>query len=46
MNSFLSNKWLKVPVFLACVVPVALLVWGITHNGYIQSIDSKAQASS
>jgi methionine sulfoxide reductase heme-binding subunit len=39
MNSFLSNKWLKVPVFLACVVPVALLAWGITHNGYIQSID-------
>jgi sulfoxide reductase heme-binding subunit YedZ len=39
MNSFLSNKWLKVSVFLACLVPVAALVWGITHNGYIQSID-------
>ena len=39
MNSFLSNKWLKVPVFLACLIPAALLVWGISHNGYIQSID-------
>jgi sulfoxide reductase heme-binding subunit YedZ len=39
MNFILSNKWLKVPVFLACVVPAALLAWGIAHNGYIQSID-------
>jgi sulfoxide reductase heme-binding subunit YedZ len=39
MNSILSNKWLKVPVFLVCLVPAALLVWGISHNGYIQSID-------
>jgi sulfoxide reductase heme-binding subunit YedZ len=39
MNSFLSNKWLKVPVFLLCAVPAMLLVWGISHNGYIQSID-------
>jgi len=39
MNSFLSNKWLKVPVFLACLVPALALVWGITHNGYIQSVD-------
>ena len=39
MNSFLSNKWLKVPVFLVCLVPALALVWGITHNGYIQSID-------
>jgi sulfoxide reductase heme-binding subunit YedZ len=39
MNSFLSNKWLKVPVFLACLVPALALVWGISHNGYIQSID-------
>ena len=42
MNSFLSNKWLKVPVFLVCLVPAALLVWGITHNGYIPSIDRGA----
>ena len=39
MNSFLSNRWLKMPVFLACLVPALALVWGITHNGYIQSID-------
>src|SRR5579863_2098238 len=39
MNSFLSNKWLKVPVFLLCALPALALVWGISHNGYIQSID-------
>jgi sulfoxide reductase heme-binding subunit YedZ len=39
MNSILSKKWLKVPVFLLCLVPAALLAWGITHNGYIRSID-------
>ena len=39
MNSILSNKWLKVPVFLACLIPALALAWGITHNGYIQSID-------
>jgi methionine sulfoxide reductase heme-binding subunit len=27
MNSFLSNRWLKIPVFLACLVPAGLLVW-------------------
>lgn len=37
MNSFLSNKWLKVPVFLLCALPAAALAWGILHNGYIPS---------
>jgi methionine sulfoxide reductase heme-binding subunit len=27
MNSFLSSKWLKIPVFLACLVPAGMLVW-------------------
>jgi sulfoxide reductase heme-binding subunit YedZ len=41
MNSFLSNKWLKVPVFLACCVPFTALVWGLLHNGIlpIKSLD-------
>jgi sulfoxide reductase heme-binding subunit YedZ len=32
MNSILSNKWLKVPVFLVCLVPVGILVWGYMHD--------------
>ena len=28
MNKFLANRWTKVVVFLACLVPVALLAWG------------------
>jgi sulfoxide reductase heme-binding subunit YedZ len=32
MNSLLSNKWLKVPVFLICLVPAGILVWGYMHD--------------
>jgi len=32
MNSILSNKWLKVPVFLLCLLPAGLLVWGFFHD--------------
>jgi sulfoxide reductase heme-binding subunit YedZ len=32
MNKFLSNKWLKIPVFLACLVPVGILFWGYWHD--------------
>jgi sulfoxide reductase heme-binding subunit YedZ len=32
MNSILSNKWLKVPVFVLCLVPAGLLVWGFLHD--------------
>jgi sulfoxide reductase heme-binding subunit YedZ len=28
MNKLLANRWIKVLVFLACLVPVALLAWG------------------
>lgn len=28
MSSFLAKKWLKIPVFLLCLVPVAVLAWG------------------
>jgi sulfoxide reductase heme-binding subunit YedZ len=27
MQAFLRNKWLKVSVFIACLVPLALLLW-------------------
>jgi len=31
--SFLSNKWAKVPVFLLCLIPFAILVWqALTGN--------------
>ena len=31
MPSFLANKWTKVPVFLLCLAPLAILVWrGLT----------------
>jgi methionine sulfoxide reductase heme-binding subunit len=31
--TFLANKWTKVPVFLLCLVPLALLVWrALTAN--------------
>jgi sulfoxide reductase heme-binding subunit YedZ len=32
VHSLLSNKWTKVPVFLLCLVPAALLVWRGLHN--------------
>ena len=33
MHSFLSNKWIKVPIFLLCLVPFGLLVWrALTGN--------------
>jgi sulfoxide reductase heme-binding subunit YedZ len=32
MNKVLSNKWLKIPVFLACLVPAGILVWGYWHD--------------
>jgi sulfoxide reductase heme-binding subunit YedZ len=32
MKSLLANKWLKVPVFLLCLVPVSMLVWRWRHD--------------
>jgi sulfoxide reductase heme-binding subunit YedZ len=32
MKSLLANKWLKVPVFLLCLVPAGLLVWRWQHD--------------
>ena len=33
MPSLLSNKWIKVPVFLLCLVPLGILVWrALTAN--------------
>lgn len=33
MHSFLSNKWIKAPIFLLCLVPFGLLVWrALTGN--------------
>jgi sulfoxide reductase heme-binding subunit YedZ len=31
MNSLLSNKWLKVPVFLVCLIPGAIIIWDYLH---------------
>ncbi len=33
MKSILSAKWIKVPVFLLCLVPLGLLVWRGLHHG-------------
>lgn len=33
MNSLLSSKWMKIPVFLLCLVPAGLLVWAAFHDG-------------
>jgi sulfoxide reductase heme-binding subunit YedZ len=33
MNQFLTNKWTKAAVFLACLVPLGLLVWEGFHGG-------------
>jgi sulfoxide reductase heme-binding subunit YedZ len=32
VHKFLSNKWLKVPVFLACLAPIAAVVWRARHH--------------
>lgn len=32
MNALLSNKWMKIPVFLLCLAPAGLLVWGWFHD--------------
>lgn len=33
MNSFLSSKWVKPPVFLLCLAPAPWLVWQGFHDG-------------
>ena len=33
MKSILTAKWIKVPVFLLCLVPLGLLVWRGLHRG-------------
>ena len=33
MRSVLSNKWIKAPVFLLCLAPLARLVWKGLHHG-------------
>jgi methionine sulfoxide reductase heme-binding subunit len=33
VNSVLSSKWTKAAVFLACLTPLAVLVWRTLHNG-------------
>jgi sulfoxide reductase heme-binding subunit YedZ len=33
MNSFLTSKWTKAAVFLACLGPLGLLVWEAFHGG-------------
>ena len=32
MNSILTSKWMKVVVFLICLLPLAILVWRGLHN--------------
>jgi sulfoxide reductase heme-binding subunit YedZ len=32
MHRLLSNKWLKVPVFVLCLVPISVVVWRYLHN--------------
>ncbi|MBI3668388.1 MAG: sulfoxide reductase heme-binding subunit YedZ [Acidobacteria bacterium] len=33
MKSILTAKWIKVPVFLLCLVPLGLLLWRGLHHG-------------
>ncbi len=33
MKSILSLKWIKVPIFMLCLVPAAQLVWKAFHHG-------------
>jgi sulfoxide reductase heme-binding subunit YedZ len=33
VHKLLSSKWLKIPVFLLCLVPVEILVWRLFHDG-------------
>ena len=33
MKSVLASKWIKVPLFLLCLAPIARLVWGAFHHG-------------
>jgi sulfoxide reductase heme-binding subunit YedZ len=33
MNSFLTNKWTKVIVFLICLVPAGILIWEAFNGG-------------
>lgn len=32
MKSLLAKKWLKIPVFLLCLIPLGMLVWRWQHN--------------
>ena len=32
LNSILSARWLKVPVFLLCLGPIGIVVWRALHN--------------
>lgn len=32
MRKFLSNKWLKLPVFLLCLAPIATVAWRALHH--------------
>ncbi len=34
MNSILTSKWTKVVVFLACLIPLDVLLWRAFHNGF------------
>jgi sulfoxide reductase heme-binding subunit YedZ len=33
VNSILTSKWTKVAVFLACLIPLGMLLWRAFHNG-------------
>lgn len=32
MHKLLSSKWLKIPVFLLCLVPIGIVGWRALHN--------------
>ena len=34
LNSILTSKWTKVVVFLVCLTPVGIIVWGIFNHAY------------
>ncbi len=44
MNSILTSKWTKVVVFLACLVPLGLLVWEAFHRRAGRESDAISRA--
>jgi sulfoxide reductase heme-binding subunit YedZ len=46
MNSLLSKKWMKIPVFLLCLLPLGLLLLAAFHDGLGAALGLKTTLSS